>query len=155
MHKFFGAFRRLTPEHLGWLHFKIALGLVWPIALITLTPVTLVGSLGWVVYFMAITTLTGALVSMTGLVMSAQRGTLAVVGLSVELAGLFFFLVGPLTYAITYGVLSVTGFGELKNVQFIPLAIFSYSMVAAIINRIVIVMPRRRREAHDVSKDAR
>lgn len=152
MRPLLAAFRRLTFQHVGWLVFKVIMGIGWPIALITLTPISLLGSLGWVIYFMAITTLVGGVVSSLGLIATAQTGRLAVLGLSIELSGLSLFIVGPLTYAFTYTALSIYGFGHISNITFIPITIFAYGMVAAIFNRILIVAPQRSLEAHGIPK---
>lgn len=126
--------------------------MAWSIAtLVTATP-SLLASLGWVVYLIAITTLTGAAVSLVGLIMSAQTGTKAVLGLTVELVGLFLMLVGPFGYFAANALLSITGFWHFAAASFLPAMFFAYAMVAAIINRILIVAPKRYREGHDASK---
>lgn len=148
------ALGRLTIRHLGWLNFKLVIGVAWPITLLTHTPASLIASLGWLVFLVASTTLAGALTSIVGLIMSAQTGAKAVVGLSVELAGLCLMVTGPTAYCLTYVYLCFAGFNGITGSQFVPGAVFAWAMVCALVCRILIVAPRRSQEAHDATKDA-
>jgi hypothetical protein len=148
-----GVFSRLTPRHWGWIIFKLLVGVAWPLALIFTTPTTVLATVGWVIFLIALTALGGGLLSVIGIVMSAQRGAAGVIGLSVELAGLCLFIVGPICYAIINLALTVTGYHNFHGYQFLPSAVFSTAMVSAIVNRILIVAPLRSREAHDTTKD--
>lgn len=143
---------RLTVRHWGWLIFKVILGVLWPISVLVTSPPTLVHSLGWIVGLIAITTLTGGLTSIVGLIMSAQTGAKAVIGLTIELVGLHLFIIGPFTDATTLLLLCFTGWHGTPGYQLMPSMLFALAMVSAIINRILIVAPRRAKEAHDQSK---
>jgi hypothetical protein len=142
--------RRLNIRQLGWLQFKLVLGILWPLSLIFLTPASLLGSIGWIVYLIASATLTGTAVSVTGLILSAQGGAKATVGLSIELAGLALFTVGPFAYFLIYLTLCFTGYGKFPGTIYVPSTCFAYAMVAAITCRILIVAPARSRQARSV-----
>lgn len=139
---------RLSRSLWGWLIFKLIFGVGWPLALLTFTPASLLASLGWVIYLVASTTLTGALISIVGLILSAQSGTRATVGLTVELVGILLMLVGPISYCLTLVTVATVGFGGTPGWQFIPSVFFSAGMVSAIVNRLLIVLQVRSRVSH-------
>lgn len=142
-------FRRLTLRHWSWIHFKVAM-LVWAAILLTYTPTAVAGALGAVVILISVVTILGSLTSMVGIVMSAQHGTkVGVIGISVELAGLYFMGAGPLAYLITQLWLAVTLPGGSQRYA---LVVFAYAMCVALTCRILIVAPRRNMEAHDPTK---
>lgn len=150
------AFKRLTLQHWGWLAFKMTLGVLWPLSILDTVPPALIDSLGWVIYLVCFSTLTGASVSMVGLVMSAQRGVAAVIGLTVELVGLSLMLVGPIANALTQFMLAGVGFdyqgAHYSGPQLLPGAFISLAIFLALINRVLIVLPARRRQASDPGK---
>lgn len=146
-----GALRKLTLRHWVWIHFKVAM-LAWVTALMIYTPTKIHNALGLgvVLLFVAVTAL-GAVTSMVGIVMSAQSGTrTGVIGISVELAGLYFMSAGPAAYLLTQVWLVFTA---TDGNQRIALCFQAYLICAALLCRIVIVAPRRNREAHDSTKD--
>lgn len=143
-------FRKLTLRHWAWLHFKLAL-LAWAIILLTYTPSSVVGALGMLVGFVAVVTIVGTAVSSVGIIMSAQglSTRAGVTGISVELIGLCFTTAGPLSYLITQVCLAFGPEGEQRY----ALCLYAYAMCAALACRILIVVPRRNREAHDQTKE--
>lgn len=140
--------RRLTPRHWGWLHFKAAM-LLWMSLLLIFTPANVYEALGWVVWLIASVTIFGTLTSMVGLVMSAQHAKVAVLGLSIELAGLWFTAAGPVAYLITQMYLALNLHDGQQRYALCALA---YLVCAALACRIIIVAPRVRSEAHDETK---
>ena len=144
-----GVFRKLTLRHWSWIHFKFAM-LVWAVVLLGYTPTAVAGALGAVVITISTVTIVGSVTSIVGIVMSAQNGTKAgVIGISVELAGLYFMGAGPVAYFITQVWLALT---LPEGSQRYALVVFSYAMCVALACRILIVAPRRNREAHDLTK---
>jgi hypothetical protein len=143
--------RRLSIRHWAWIHFKLTLA-AWSVLLVVFTPTVVLGTLGGaVILLVAGATFVGAMVSVLGIVLSAQTGSAAVVGLSVELAGLFLMLAGPVAYTITQVGLVLT---DPSGSQRIALAAFAYAMCAALLCRILVVAPRRAREAHSLDKES-
>lgn len=144
-----GIFRKLTIRHWSWIHFKVAM-FVWAAILLGYTPTAVAGALGAVVLTISIVTMLGSVTSIVGIIMSAQYGTKAgVIGISVELAGLYFMGSGPLAYFITQLWLALT---LPQGSQRYALVVFAYAMCVALTCRILIVAPRRNREAHDPTK---
>lgn len=152
------ALRNLTLRHWGWLHFKVAL-IYWANVMYRWTPVAVADTLRepYLVIWTGMTVF-GGLLSIVGLVMSAQpaNNRFHVVGVSIELAGLCFFIIGPIVYWTTQLSLIVTNadhlpFGERMHIRY-ALVCFAYAMIAAIIARILVVFPRfrkySRRPAH-------
>lgn len=140
--------KRLTVRHWTWLHFKAAV-LIWVVTLGAFTPKQVDGAIGSLVGALMWVTVAGCLISASGLVMSAQRGKVAVIGLSIEFVGIWFTFAGPVSYLITQIYLSVT---LPDGDQRYALAWLAYTLVAGIICRISIVGPRRSKEAHDPQK---
>lgn len=136
-------FKRLTPVHWAWVHAKVALG-TWAALLLTFTPERVNSALGWtLIGSIALVTILGALVSIVGLVMSVQAGRYALTGLTIELSGLYFMLLGgAVPYLVTQFSLTFAAAGSDR----IALTAFAYSMCAFLVCRIALVTSRRRKE---------
>lgn len=123
---------------LDWvmINFKISMGFVWPIAFSFASPEALTRNLGLVFLgFWMTAAAVGMVVSMTGLVMSAQSGMTRLRGFRIELVGLFIFAAGPLVYfAAQIGIL----IQEPTPVRLAQIAL-SYALCCAILVRILIV----------------
>lgn len=144
------ALRRLTPVHWAYIHFKLALGVAWPITLWALTPAVVNEALQRaIVTTMASVTVIGGVMSVVGLVMTAQRGRTRTIGVSIELAGIALLSSGPLAYFLTQATLAMGPGGEQRT----ALAVFSYAMLAALICRVVMLLPWFIREAQAEGKD--
>lgn len=141
-------FKRLTLRHWSWIHFKLAM-LAWVGMLLAFTPTAVFGALGGVVVLISAVTIGGALTGIIGLIMSAQTGRTAVIGISIELAGLLFMAAGPVAYLITQIFLATLPAGNQRY----ALVLLAYVVCSALLCRILIVAPRVRQEAHDQSKD--
>ncbi|WP_307083520.1 hypothetical protein [Arthrobacter agilis] len=142
------ALKRLTPVHWAYIHFKFALGVVWPTVLWLLTPTAVNDALQrTIVTTMAGATILGGIMSITGLIMTAQRGRVRTIGVSIELAGIALLSSGPLSYFFTQAYLA------LSNYERAALAVFAYAMLAALICRFVMLLPWFIREAQAEGKD--
>jgi hypothetical protein len=135
--------KRLTLVHWAWMHAKVALG-VWAVLLYTFTPERVNLALGWVLIgSVTLVTLVGAVVSIVGLVMSVQLGRVALAGLTIELSGLYFMLLGgAFPYLVTQFSLAFGSAGSDR----IALTAFAYAMCAFLLCRIALVTSRRRKE---------
>lgn len=92
---------RLTSLDWRFVRFKLSLGLVWPTTFFASSPESLVRTTGvpFMMVWLICCTL-GFFISITGLVMSAQRGDMRRRGFRIELGGLYLFLAGPCVYAL-------------------------------------------------------
>lgn len=149
-------FGMLKTQHWALINFKLALGVVWPTLMLLATPVALQSVLGNVfVYAWTISTFIGGIVSIEGLIMSAQedRPRIRLLGISIELIGLFFMAGGVLAYFSTQLSILLSQTDQFQNR--LALTVFAYAMLASLIWRISIVGGRRRRETHDLTKSTR
>lgn len=147
------ALRRLNAVDIAQLHAKLAAA-AWSIALFFRTPDVLAASLGSVlVWCLTGMVLSGALVSATGLIVSARdrqpdpirlRSDLrrSLRGLGIELTGLILMLAGVSLYFLSQAALS---FGPTGDQRF-ALSFFAYFTGAMIIGRLAAVLHRRRKE---------
>lgn len=141
------ALRRLTPVHWAYIHFKLALGMAWPVALFFYTPTVVNDALQrTIVSTMCGVTILGGVMSIIGLVMTAQRGKVRTIGVSIELAGIALLSSGPLAYFFTQATLA------MHDLDRVALAFFSYAMLAALICRLVMLLPWFIREAQAEGK---
>jgi hypothetical protein len=135
--------KRLTLVHWAWVHAKVALG-AWAVLLYLFTPERVNLALGWVLIgSVTLVTLVGAVVSVIGLIMSVQPGRIALVGLTVELSGLYFMLLGG---AVPYLVTQFSLISSVSGSDRIALTAFAYAMCAFLVCRIALVTSRRRKE---------
>jgi hypothetical protein len=141
----------MTLRHWGWLHFKLAL-IYWANVMYRWTPIAVADTLKEP-YLAIWTTMTifGGALSVVGLIMSAQPASnrFHVIGVSIELAGLCFFIVGPIVYWTTQLALLLTNADHLPldarmHTRY-ALCCFAYAMIAAIVARILVVFPRFRK----------
>lgn len=141
------SFRRLTAQDWSWIHFKVAL-LVWAIFLFKFTPTAVSHALGAVSIVAASVCIFGVLLSLIGLVMSAQPDRIGLLGLSIEYSGLIFTAAGPITYFIVQVYLAST---LPTGDQRIALCALGYVVCAALFARFRIVH-RRRKKAMSVGE---
>lgn len=136
-------------RHWAWIHTLAALG-GWAVLIDIWTPTAVFAALqDPIVSVWTIVTLIGAITAIVGVMLSvAHRATTRVISVSVELTGLLLAAVGPLTYFIAQFSLLFTDVFD----QRIALVMFAYFGLSIIIYRIVVVVPRFRKEAHDERK---
>lgn len=140
---------RFTLKHLdrigwGWIHFKFALGIVWPVLILA---AVLDGgirgqhvSLGMLATWFGLCMI-GALFSIAGIVMQAQASAATMVrGLALELAGIIFMFTGPFLLLVLYTVFAMQG----REPRFVVIGL-CYALCAAMVARWMEVFPRRPR----------
>lgn len=135
--------RRIGLPMLGWLHFKIALGIGWTTAMLFSTPYSIDAEVSRTsIQVWTIGTCVGAIASIIGMFMTlAMKRKTALVGLHVEFIGLMLFAGGPIQYFLVQ--LSLLSSDPDSR---IAIAWFAYSMLAAILARMSIVGSRIFRE---------
>lgn len=144
-------FKNMTPRHWGWLHFKLAL-FYWANVMYRWTPNAVADSLREpLLLIWTLLTCIGAVVSIVGLVMSAQpaNNRFHVIGVSIELSGLCLFIIGPFVYWTTQLSILLTRSDGAPNMVTemhtrYAICCFAYAMMAAIVARILVVLPRFR-----------
>lgn len=123
----------LTRVDWAYIHFKAALGLLWIIPLTQIAYLQTSTSPWFIVAWGAITTI-GFFVSVTGLIMSAQKYKTRRAGFRVEMAGLWLMMAAPAVYGmIQIGLAFTTG-----RDRWIAIA-FAYIICSAIVPRMVMV----------------
>lgn len=135
------AARRLRMTDWGWLQFKVVLA-VWSVALLTWPPATSAAILGPVFSLVAGVVLVGAAVSASGLVASRQPGLAAVLGLTVELVGLFFVLAAIVSYWFAQIAIIATS-APAEASQRYAFACFTFAMGSAVVARLLIILEAR------------
>lgn len=123
----------LTRIDWAWLHFKAALGLLW---IIPLTQITYLQSATapWFILAWGLVTTSGFFISVTGLVMSAQKYKTRRTGFRVEMTGLVLMMAAPAVYGlIQIGLMVTTG-----RDRWIAIA-FAYIICSALIPRMVMI----------------
>lgn len=123
----------LTRTDWAYVHFKAALGLLWIIPLSRSIYLQATTS-PWFILLWGFITTAGFFISVTGLVMSAQKFKTRRNGFVVEMVGLWLIMAGPLVYgAIQIGLMVTTG-----QDRWIAAA-FAYIICAALIPRMVMI----------------
>jgi len=143
------ALKRLTRLDWAYVHFKAALGLLWFI------PLTQVDYLQrqtavWFIAIWGLITVTGFIVSLCGLVMSAQQDHTRRNGFRVELVGLWLIMAAPGVYGLIQVGLIVNG----EN-RWLALA-FAYIICSALVPRIIMIKQaaKSRRVIHKYLQEA-
>lgn len=143
---------RLVGQHWAWLNALVALG-AWGIVIGFFTPVSY--NILYQQPFIGIwsvVTVIGVAIAITGVLWSVSRSavrrTLAV---SVELIGLCFAAVGPVLFFLAQVFLFTTPTPDGSTRY--ALAFFAYFALSMLIYRIVVLLPRFNKEAHDGTKD--
>jgi uncharacterized membrane protein len=123
----------LTRIDWAWLHFKAALGLLW---IIPLTQIAYLQSATapWFILAWGLVTTSGFVISVTGLVMSAQKNKTRRNGFRVEMTGLVLMMAAPAVYGLIQIGLLVTQ----RSDRWIALA-FAYIICSALIPRMVMI----------------
>lgn len=148
------ALKRVTLRHWAWIHVMLSLAL-WAVLILNFTPVGVYAALQQpIIGIWTTVTIIGALVAVVGLVLSlANSPRKRVLSISVELFGLILAATGPFTYlAAQVSLLFADAFSVTLDVR-LALVAFAYYGLSIIIYRILIVVPRFRKEAQDVRKD--
>jgi len=142
--------KRVTLPHWAWIHVMVAF-FVWVVMLQVFTPIGVYATLQEpLVAIWTTTAALGGLTAIVGLLMSlAAQAKVRVISVSVELFGLILAAVGPFTYTITQLSLLLTETPDTRA----ALSVLAYFSLSVIIYRIIIVIPRFRKEAADARKD--
>ncbi|UUG69982.1 membrane protein [Arthrobacter phage Bauer] len=123
----------LTCTDWAYIHFKAALGLLWIIPLTQIAYLKTSTSPWFIVAWGALTSI-GFIVSVTGLIMSAQKYETRRRGFRVEMTGLWLMMLAPAVYGmIQIGLLITTG-----HDRWIAIA-FAYIICSAIVPRMVMI----------------
>lgn len=144
------ALKRVTLRHWAWIHVMVSLA-VWAVLILNFTPVGVYAALQQpLIGIWTTVTIIGALTAVVGLILSlANSPRKRVLSISVELFGLILAATGPFTYLLTQFSLL---FAETADAR-LALTFFAYYGLSIILYRILIVIPRFRKEAQDVRKD--
>lgn len=131
---------RMTPRHWAWLHFKLALGLGWGTAILFVAPPTIKDKLNEdTIQIWALGTIVGAVICIIGIFMTVARDERwKIWGLGVEGIGIILLGGGPLQYFL----LQVGYLFDGEFASRYQLTWFAYAMLAAIIVRLVIIVPQ-------------
>lgn len=144
------ALKRVTLRHWAWIHVMLSLT-VWAVLILNFTPVGVYAALQQpIIGIWTTITIVGGLTAIVGLLLSlANSPRKRVLSISVELFGLILAATGPFTYLAAQVSLL---FLETPDAR-LALTVFAYYGLSIIIYRILIVIPRFRKEAQDVRKD--
>lgn len=135
------AVRRLRLTDWGWLQFKAVL-VGWAVNLLLFPPPQSAAALGSAFATVASVVLVGSVLSATGLFSSRQPGRAEVLGLTVEVIGLFFVVAGIVSYWLTQVFIITASSGEEATQRF-AFAWFTYAMGAAVVARLLIILEAR------------
>lgn len=143
---------KLQGQHWAWLNALVALG-GWGVCIGLFTPVSY-GLLFQqpIIGIWAAVTVLGVAIVIVGVLWSvASSAVLRTLAVSIELIGLCFASAGPLVYFFAQVIqfFEPTSDGGTRY----ALTFFAYFALSMIIYRIVVLLPRFRKEAHDGSKD--
>jgi len=143
-------FRRLRARHWAWLNFLAIVGIAWPTFMLVAPPAQITEVIDPVIYSVIMgLSLAGTILAMFGYFASQQVGSLGVIGISLELAGLILAFIGPAALFVTRVFLLFEPHLEpLSTVLF-----YDWAVCAIFLYRFVIVIPRFRFEAHDPAKE--
>lgn len=123
----------LTRTDWAYVHFKLSLGLLWIIPL-TQSAYLQNKTAGWFILMWGALTTVGFLISVTGLVMSAQKFQTRRNGFRVEMTGLCLMMAAPLVYGLIQVGLVLSS-GENRAIAIA----FAYIICAALIPRMVMI----------------
>ncbi len=145
------ALKRVRLQDWAWVHFKFALGIAWPLLTLAALPPSVNTIQQGVVYAWFGLTIVGAILSIVGIIMSAQPGKAGVLGIPIELAGLVFLFAGPFLLFLVYMWLYFWPNGTEIRPTVIGL---TWALWAGVLARSALILPRYRREAHDETKES-
>jgi uncharacterized membrane protein len=128
-----GALGRLTRLDWAYVHFKAALGLLWFIPLTQVEYLQRQTAVWFIIAWGAVTC-SGFIISLVGLIMSAQSFETRRNGFRVEMAGLCLIMAAPAVYGAIQIGLMLNG-GENR---WLALA-FAYILCSALVPRIVMI----------------
>lgn len=132
-HELRGALSHLTRLDWAYVHFKAALGLLWFIPLTQVEYLQRATAL-WFILAWALITCSGFIISLVGLVMSAQTFQTRRNGFVVEMSGLCLIMAAP----AVYGVLQVGLMWSTGENRWLAIA-FAYILCSAIVPRMVMI----------------
>jgi uncharacterized membrane protein len=128
-----GALKHLTRLDWAYVHFKAALGLLWFIPLTQVEYLQRQTAVWFIIAWGAVTC-AGFIVSLTGLVMSAQTFQTRRNGFIVEMTGLCLIMAAPFVYGlIQVGLIFTTGENRLLALA------FAYIICSALVPRMVMI----------------
>ncbi|QSZ47237.1 hypothetical protein [Arthrobacter sp. D5-1] len=127
------ALRGLTRTDWAFVHFKAALGLLWIIPLLK-SPSVQGSTPPWFILAWGFFTTLGFVVSVVGLVMSAQHFETRRNGFRVEMSGIVLMMSGPFIYGLLQIGLAVTT-GTDRSIAIA----FAYIICAALVTRMVMI----------------
>jgi hypothetical protein len=149
MRTFFG---NLKFRNYVWASVLATIGIWWPSFIILKTPEFLDGNVDFsVLYLCMIVAIIGALIKIIGYSMSVQPGSIGVIGVSVELAGLILASIGPLAYVLSYIVIWFLYPQDSPGMS--SSVILAIAVCLIYVYRATILIPRFFREAHDPNKE--
>lgn len=134
----------------AWIHFKFALGILWPFLTLSRLPTSIEVQLQDVMIYVWLgLTVLGACACIAGIVMYAQAGTKwRPIGSATELVGLILMLLGPTLFTMVYLYLALFTTEDIR-----PTVIgLGYALSSAVFARMCTAWPRFRAEARDESK---
>ena len=127
------ALRGMTRTDWAFVHFKAALGLLWIIPLLK-SPSVQGNTPAWFILAWMALFILGFLVSLVGLVMSAQAFQTRRTGFRVEMTGLVLLMSGPAIYGLVQaGVWITTGVDRSAVIA------FAYIICAGLLPRMVMI----------------
>ena len=127
------ALGHLTRLDWAYVHFKAALGLLWFIPLTQLEYLQRAAGV-WFILAWALITCSGFIVSLCGLIMSAQKDETRRNGFRVELVGLYLIMAAPGVYGLfQIGLIATTGENRWLAVA------FAYIICSALVPRIIMI----------------
>ena len=127
------ALRHLTRLDWAYVHFKAALGLLWFIPLTQVEYLQRAAGV-WFIIVWALITCTGFIISLCGLVISAQTDNARRNGFRIELTGLYLIMAAPGVYGLfQIGLIVTTGENRWLAVA------FAYIICSALVPRIIMI----------------
>lgn len=148
MRRFGRGLRRLGAQHWAWINFKVGM-FMFALSVLIVRPSSTDTLNYWVGLIWCWSCLVGALVSIAGIVWTAQPGDHArKYGTATELCGLILLGIGPLVYWIIMTAIVVTH--EPGWEQRIGVMWFAYAMTAVVVARAMSITPRYMREVRDM-----
>lgn len=133
MRRFLLGLRLIDPRDWGWIHFKFAIGLLVPwLAFVSApAPVSNRNLDGGLVRILLLLMLTGAALSILGMLLRGTQVQPLIVGYSIEIVGLIFLFTGPFMLSIGYTYNSWT------NGTTFTAAGLCYAIAAALLARFI------------------
>lgn len=144
----------VTLTHWSWIHFKVSI-VVWAIFYWMFTPAATIVALDATIRITWLTcAIAGAMISVAGMLMSLRESEwMKKRGVQTEVSGLSLMAVGPLVYFTTQLSLALGPVTDLipRPTDRLGTAWLGYVVLAAILGRLAVVIPRYRKEVKEMS----